>query len=281
MKKITRRTFLKAGLSTVGATGLGFGVYGWRQAQHFDRSSHTVALAGLKKPLRLVQLSDLHYGPYVSIMRVKAWISAAMQQKPDLIVITGDIVDTITAVADQEVLALELAKLRAPLGVFAILGNHDYFHFDSRDHPEIGTPEMIQRFEAVGLKYLTNAGVQLREDFFLAGVDDLWKGKPDLIKALEQRPDTGASLLLCHNPDLLPQVPPVVGLTLCGHTHGGQVRLPFDIGLLSVSKYGERFQKGFVEAPAKAFISRGLGTTGPPIRTFCNAELVTLELVPV
>jgi uncharacterized protein len=280
--KITRRTFLKAGLSTVGATGLGFGMYGWRQAQHFDRSSHTVALPGLQKPLRLVQLSDLHFGPYVSLMRVRAWVSAAMQQKPDLIVITGDIVDTITPISDQEILALELAKLQAPLGVFAILGNHDYFFFYPRaKHKEAGTPEMVQRFEAAGLKYLTNTGVQVREDVFLAGVDDLWKGTPDLIKALEQRPDTGASLLLCHNPDLLPQVPATVGLTLCGHTHGGQVRLPFDIGLLSVSKYGERFQKGFVEAPAKAFISRGLGTTGPPIRTFCNAELVTLELVPV
>lgn len=268
------------GFGALGVIGVGIGTptYGWLEAHRFGISRHAFKLKGLEKPLRLVQLSDLHFGRWHGLNEVRAWVDATLREQPDLIVITGDIVDGRTSPEKIAALAHELGRLTAPLGVFAVLGNHDYFqHQGSWNH---GTGVMISSFERVGLRYLRNAGTLVRDDLFLAGVDDFWMGNPDASHAIQDAPPRSASILLNHNPDYLPKIPSSVGLTLCGHTHGGQIRAPFGIGLYSISKYGERFQMGFVKAPTPAFVSRGLGTTGPPVRTFCPAELVVLSLSP-
>ncbi len=267
------------GAASVIGVGIGTPTYGWLEAHRFGISRHAFKLKGLEKPLRLVQLSDLHFGRWHGLNEVRAWVDATLKEQPDVIVITGDIVDGRTSPEKIEVLAHELGRLTAPLGVFAVLGNHDYFQRQGSWNRGTGT--MISSFERVGLRYLRNAGMLVRSDFFLAGVDDFWMGQPDPQKAFQNAPSRAARLLLNHNPDLLPQIPSSVGLTLCGHTHGGQIRAPFGVGLYSISKYGERFQMGFVKAPTPAFVSRGLGTTGPPIRTFCPAELVVLNLETV
>lgn len=274
-----RRRFLR--LLALGTLGIGTGTpaYGWLEAHRFGISRHSFSLRGLDKAVKLVQLSDLHFGRWHGLDEVRAWVNATLLEKPDLIVITGDIVDGRTSREKIEVLAQELGRLSAPLGVFAVLGNHDYFQRQGSWNR--GTLEMISSFERAGLRYLRNAGRLVRDDLFLAGVDDFWMGHPNASLAMQDRPPRAASVLLNHNPDYLPQVPQTVGLSLCGHTHGGQIRAPFGIGLYSISSYGERFQMGFVEAPAVAFVSRGLGTTGPPIRTFCPAELVVLNLEPL
>jgi uncharacterized protein len=278
---VNRRSFLKVlgfGAASVIGVGIGTPTYGWLEAHHFGISRHAFKLKGLETPLRLVQLSDLHFGRWHGLNEVRAWVDATLKERPDGIVITGDIVDGRISPEKIEVLAHELSRLTAPLGVFAVLGNHDYFQRQASWN--LGTGVMISSFERAGLRYLRNAGMLVRSDFFLAGVDDFWMGNPDPKKAFQNAPSRAARLLLNHNPDLLPEISPSVGLTLCGHTHGGQIRAPFGVGLYSISKYGERFQMGFVKAPAPAFVSRGLGTTGPPIRTFCPAELVVLNLEP-
>lgn len=261
----------------MGGFALGMTGYGWASTRHFVVSRHRMGLRGLSKPLRIVQLSDLHFGRFYGLKEVKDWVRSALQQQPDVIVLTGDIVDGPISHAEQGQLSSVLGRLDAPLGVFSVLGNHDYFRRNGTREEGVGS--LVRQLERVGVRYLINAGVALRDDVYLAGVDDLWKGQVDLPKALEAVPSEGAAILLSHNPDLLPVMPSRVDLTLCGHTHGGQICAPFGIQLHSVSRY--RFQSGFIETPSLGFISRGLGTTGPPLRTFCSAEMVVLDLEPV
>jgi uncharacterized protein len=272
----SRRRFLQLG--AMGALGFGGVSAAWSEGHAFGLSQHKVVLPGLVKPLRLIQLTDLHFGFWHGAEHVRRWVDATLKLEPDLIVLTGDLVDRLPSLEGLEHLASELQRLHAPLGVFAVLGNHDYW----RGSGEVSTDDLVLKLEQAGLKFLNNVGVALRSDFFLAGIDDLLLGSPKLDLALTHLPAQGASILLAHNPDVLPDVPARVGLTLSGHTHGGQIRAPFGMGLYSISKYGERFQQGFVQGDlgARGFVSRGLGTGGLPLRTFCPAELVLLELNP-
>ncbi len=264
-------------LSSLVAAPFLAGGYGWASAYSFEISRHSFKMPYLQKPLKVVHMTDLHFGKFVFEKEVRAWVKAANLEKPDLIVITGDIIDHALENKKLESLAFELGKLKAPLGVFATLGNHDYY---TASGTRFDAKILIAHLERVGIKYLVNQGVALRPDFFLAGVDDYWAGTVRVVKATQHAPSDAALMLLSHNPDILPKVPEQVGLMLSGHTHGGQVRAPFGQGLACISKHGERYQMGFVHEKTTAFVSRGLGTTGVPIRTFCPAELVVLELLP-
>ncbi|WP_216326512.1 metallophosphoesterase [Deinococcus aestuarii] len=280
--KLTRRAFLTGtlGLAAVGTAG----------AQGADRARlrhQSAALPGLTRPLRVAQLTDLHYGLYITAASVRAWVDLTLQARPDLIVVTGDLLDADVA-KDAGPLLAELSRLRAPLGVWGVWGNHDYGSFGR--YARLGhSPrrenwrERREGFAGAladgGLRVLNNEGVQVRGDLYLAGVDDLMQGEPDLGAALAGA-GTGATLLLSHNPDLLPEVPRSVGLTLCGHTHGGQVRLPLIGAVTTASRYGQRFAQGWVEGPARGFVSRGLGMTAVPLRLNCPAEVVVFDLRP-
>ena len=243
----------------------------------FSVTQHRLELIGLEKPLRMAHLTDLHFGPAQRLPSVRAWVNATLEQKPDLILITGDFLEYRKSLSNVPELCAELSRLKAPLGVFGVLGNHDLYAV------RLGRLELIEPLELAGIRILTNAGIQIREDVFVAGVDDLWNGNPDLEKALKDAPKTGAILLMSHHPDLLETVPARVGLTLCGHTHGGQVVLPWVGALHSGSRYGQRFVQGFVTGAlgARGFVCRGLGTTALPVRYNCPAELAVLDFLPV
>jgi hypothetical protein len=274
---MNRRGFLRwLGLGTLGVV-VGTPVYALLEPHRFGISRHTTKLENLGQPLRVAHLSDLHFGRWHGVNEVRAWVETTMREQPDLIVLTGDLVDGRMPLESFRAFMGALAPLRAPLGVYAALGNHDY--------PMVwrhGAAFFAESLANVGVKLLVNDGVLVRKDLFLGGVDDLWNGQPDATRAMRNAPARTATLLMCHNPDLLPEIPASVGLTLCGHTHGGQLRAPFNIGLFSISKYGERFQMGFVRGDlgANGFVSRGLGTSTVPLRTFCSAELVVLNLEP-
>ena len=242
------------------------------QRRSFEVNHHRFVLKDLESPLRIVQLSDLHFGLYVGERRLEAWVEAALAATPDLIVITGDFVDRL---AWQETTALfrQLRKLNAPLGVWGVWGNHDYAQAATSD-------AFVAALSHAGVRLLVNEGVRLRDDLFLAGVDDFLEGRPSLSLALEERPPLGACILLSHNPDILPRVPARVGLTLCGHTHGGQIKLPVVGALRTSSRYGKRFLEGRISEPVPAFVSRGLGYSALPLRVLSPAEIVVLELVP-
>jgi uncharacterized protein len=277
MKALSRRQFLRLVGSSLVAAPFVAGGYGWASAYSFEVSKHSFKMPHLRAPLKVVHMTDLHFGKFMFEREVRAWVNAANLEKPDLIVITGDIIDHAVNNKKLESMALELGKLEAPLGVFATLGNHDYY---TASGARFDANILIAHLERVGIKYLVNQGVLLRPDFFLAGVDDYWAGTVRVSRAIQNAQSDTALLLLSHNPDILPKVPARVGLMLSGHTHGGQVRAPFGKGLACISKHGERYQMGFVIEKTTAFVSRGLGTSGIPIRTFCPAELVVLELLP-
>jgi uncharacterized protein len=277
---MNRRRFVQTLLASgVAALSTGYGV---AQGYRFAVNRHQVALEGLQMPLRVAHLTDLHYDFWRLEGGIQPWVEATLREKPDLIVITGDFVSRLLPRSRMQGLARALAPLAAPLGVWGVLGNHDYDASSS----SISTLELIHMLEEIGISVLTNANHALRPDLTLVGVDDLLRGKPDVDLALEGVSQHTATLLMSHNPDLLPRIPQWVNLTLSGHTHGGQIRLPWLPTLINASEYGERFQMGFIaadqagESGAKGFVSRGLGTGGVPVRTFCPAELVLLECVP-
>jgi len=239
----------------------------------FDVIRERTELAGLGGPLRIAWLSDLHHGPFVGTAMVRTWVDAALAEAPDLVLLGGDLVDQRSGDDADESLVAELARLRAPLGVLAVWGNHDRRRFRRSD---LFGPLLRE----AGIDVLVNRGVQVRDDLHLAGLDDFRVGRPDLWAALRARPSSGATLLASHNPDVLPAVPVDVGLTLSGHTHGGQVVLPGLGAPFSSSRYGDRFLAGWVEGPARGYVSRGLGVSSVPVRLNCPAELTVLDLEP-
>jgi uncharacterized protein len=253
---------------------------GWALAStlDFQVNRHEVKLEGLRRPLRLAHLTDLHIGKHVRLEQIRTWVEATNREQPDVVCITGDIVDHALPLERLDELALELGRLRAPLGVFACLGNHDYWYV-TRDDSVWG---LVRRLESAGVRVLVNAGVRLRDDFWLGGLDDLWRGEPDVEKTLQNIPDSRlATVLMSHNPDVLVRPLPGVNLVISGHTHGGQVRIPGLPTIYNVSNYGERFQRGFVQGTTRGFVSKGLGVGGTlPLRVFAKAELVLLELQP-
>ncbi len=271
-RRLSRRTFLKllGGGSLLGLTA-GFGIY--LDSYRFEVAYHQHRLAKLTKPLKLAQLSDLHFGRWIAERSLTRWVDATLAQKPDIIVITGDFFDY--SLTDLAPLIRQLARLEAPLGVYGVLGNHDY---------DLGT-NFLTRFKnelaTTNVKLLINEGSSVRDDLFLAGTDDKWYGQLDLNKTLEARPAEQACLLLTHIPDSLPDIPQSVDLTLCGHTHGGQVKLPFYGAVISGSAYGNQFLEGWIDAPVKAFVSRGLGMVALPLRFLSRSELVIIQLLPV
>ena len=184
----------------------------------------------------------------------------------------------------------ELAKLKAPLGVFAVWGNHDYASF-GKENLERTSPAPSEAWPAnqeacrlalqqAGITVLNNTGVPLRDDIYLGGVDDLWNGVPNPAGALAGAAGR-ATILLSHNPDILPSLPLTIGLVLCGHTHGGQVRFPFIGAPVVPSQYGQTYAMGWVSGAQNtpAYVGRGLGVSGVPIRNMCKPEIVVLTLV--
>ncbi|MBZ9751883.1 metallophosphoesterase [Deinococcus sp. HMF7604] len=288
MAMVTRRRVLRA----LGGGGLGLlaaGGLGTAQAYRFGVTRHARPLPGLKAPLRVVFLTDLHYGLYIGAGSVRAWVDAANAQTPDLVLLGGDQLDSRLDEEPQALLT-ELARLRAPLGVYGVWGNHDYGSFGrygGRHYGPARTDWSAKRgvleaaFANAGVTILRNAGRPLRDDLYVGGVDDLWHGQPDVGTALAGAGER-ATLLVTHNPDLLPALPQEVGLTLCGHTHGGQVRLPVIGAPMVPSRYGQRYAMGWVEGAhgTPAYVSRGLGLSGIPFRNLCEPEVTVVDLQP-
>ena len=280
---------LTRGLLGGGAAVALLGGAGAAQAYRFGVTRHTRALPGLRAPLTVAFLTDLHYGLYIGAGSVRAWVEETLALRPDLILLGGDQLDRRSDAAPADLLA-ELARLRAPLGTWAVWGNHDYGSFGYYASRYYGPrqadwaarrDQMEAAFAAAGVPVLRNAGRAVRGDLWLSGVDDYMNGQPDAAAALAGA-GTRASLMVSHNPDLLPELPPGVGLVLSGHTHGGQVRLPLVGAPVVPSRYGQRYAMGWVTGAhgTPGYVSRGLGLSGLPLRNLCEPEITLLRLVP-
>lgn len=270
--RLSRRAFL--GLLGAGAVAAAVGT-SVAATYRFRVEPITTPLAGLRAPLTVAWLCDLHYGPFVRAGSVTAWVDATLALAPDLVLLGGDLVDA-RGPGDLAPLVAQLGRLRAPLGVFAVRGNHEYLRFR--------TPGSLDAFEAelavAGIVTLVNRGRLVRDDLWLAGLDDRGVGPLSVGRALDGRPPEAACLFGLHRPDVLPQVPTEVQLTLCGHTHGGQVVLPGIGPLVIRTRLGPEFVAGWVRAPALGYVSRGLGVVHLPLRVACPAELTLATLLP-
>lgn len=266
-----RRTFLKL---AVGTAPVLLGLGATAAAYSFELPRYRRPLRGLKSGVRLAFLTDQHLGPFMGRHQLEEWVDATVALEPDVVVFGGDLVDQMYAGDLREVVEL-LPRLESPLGVYAVLGNHD-----RTKYRQLGPLE--EALEAAGVRLLRNEGERLRDDLYLAGLDDWRTGHPDAERALAGAPDAAAAarILVSHNPDAIPHMPDGIDLLLAGHTHGGQVRLPLIGPLVTSSEYGRRFAEGWVDAPMPAFVSRGLGVSMLPFRLFCPPELVLLELQP-
>lgn len=267
---LDRRSFLKALAGAGAALALGGGLHTYR-AQLVRQQ---LSLAALRQPLQLALLSDLHAGPYVPRSLIARWVQLAQSAAPEVIVLAGDLFDRLF-IGDPAPIVATLAELRAPLGVYAVWGNHEYLRF--RERP--ARARLRDALAETGIRLLANEGVLLRDDLYLAGLDDIRFGRADAALALRGKPAGAAGIVVVHNPDAIPRLPPVE-LVLCGHTHGGQIVLPGVGPLVTSSAYGRRFAQGWVSAPMPAYVTRGLGVTGLPLRLNCPPELTLFELLP-
>jgi predicted MPP superfamily phosphohydrolase len=218
------------------------------------------------RPLRVAVLSDLHVGaPYYGMDRLREVVARTNAAHPDLICLLGDFV-TLGVLGGHFVppdsIADVLAGLRAPLGVVAVMGNHDRRWDAGRVGAALRRVGIADLEDSAAVRQASGGPV------WIAGVSDYWTGRHDLAGTLAQVTDPRAPLLLItHNPDLFPEVPGRVTLTLAGHTHGGQVRFPLFGALVVPSSYGQRFVAGsIVEGGRRLFVSTGLGTSDLPIR---------------
>lgn len=234
-----------------------------------------IRLRGLDPRLdgyRIAHLSDLHIGALTPAWWARRWIERANAEKPDATVVTGDLVTS--GVAFHEDIANLIGGLRARDGVFCSMGNHDYFGE--------GEP-LITLIRERGPKVLRNEGVVIEQEggrLYLAAIDDTWTRRADLDLALAARPDEVTTVMLAHDPDRFPQIAKRgVDLVLSGHTHGGQIAVPFLARWINASKLAHRFHLGlYREGDATLYVHPGLGTTGPPIRIGVAPAVVILTL---
>lgn len=272
---LTRRQFLKAALVGLGgALAASYPVFIERYWVTVNR--YRVALPGLPPAfdgLRVAQLSDIHAGPWSPDGWLRGLMRTVMNLHADLIVCTGDTVREKNGTTQLDRIWPLLAGLRAPLGVYSVLGNHDHW---------ADTERSLYWLEKSG-QNLRHKVVRLERDgqpLWLAGAGDLWEDDLGLEVALANIPPDQARVVLAHNPDSF-DVPfsGRVDLMLCGHTHGGQVRLPI-IGAPMVPVNNKTYVSGLLNLSRGAmFISRGIGWSGVPVRFNCSPEIALLELV--
>jgi predicted MPP superfamily phosphohydrolase len=229
------------------------------------------ALAGLK----VGHLSDLHWGPYAGRDEVRTAVETTNSLAPDLIVVTGDFV--LHSAEYAVPCARELSALRAPLGVYTVPGNHDYW-------TDIGT--VLKELTSAGLVVLRNSSFRIMShgaSLWIVGIDDVWEQHDDLEAGLDGVPTDEPVLLMVHEPDFADQAaraPHRIFLQLSGHSHGGQVRLPL-LGRPILPWLGRRYPAGLQDVPNSAlqvYTSRGIGVIEPPVRVNCRPEVALLTL---
>ncbi|MDL1950695.1 metallophosphoesterase [Acidobacteria bacterium ACD] len=234
---------------------------------------HEVVLPGLPEErdgLRVVQLTDLHLGSLLG----PRWLSRRLDQvaslAPDLLVVTGDLVDSENG--SVEPLVPLLSRLSAPLGVWGVSGNHEFY---------AGLEKSLALYRRAGIRVLSDEWKEVVPGLVLAGVDDLTarrqfgRREDPLPKALAGAPATAAKVLLSHSPMKVEEAASLgVGLMLSGHTHGGQI-WPFSyLSAIPYPRNVGRFEVGTMTL----LVSRGTGTWGPPMRLFRRSEILVVTL---
>jgi uncharacterized protein len=229
------------------------------------------------KGLRIAVISDLHAGsPHITLDKIHQIVEATNAAQPDLILLPGDFV--IGGVPGgnfmgPEVFAPALKSLSARFGVFATLGNHDWWYNGQR---------VKKSLENAGLTVLENDAAMIERDgaaIWVVGIGDKWEGKPDIASAMSKVGAGAPVIAFTHNPDIFPSIPARVALTIAGHTHGGQVALPVLGRPIVPSDFGERYAAGhIVEGSKHLFVTTGVGTSILPVRFRVPPEISLLTI---
>ena len=222
-------------------------------------------------------LSDIHAGgPFMDEDKLREIVARTNELKPYFVVILGDLMvrdNWSNKPIDPEVIAGILKNLRPEGYVYAVLGNHDWW-YDGES--------VRQALQKNGIKVLENEVALVTDPdstLWVAGLADSWTRPQNIEATLAQIPQGHTVIALTHNPDIFVEIPPSVALTLAGHTHGGQVNLPFLGRLVVPSNYGQRFAAGhIVENGRHLFVTTGIGTSIFPIRFRVPPEIVLLTL---
>ncbi|GIP38728.1 metallophosphoesterase [Paenibacillus sp. J31TS4] len=278
--KLTRRQFLQKGRSLLAAllTAPPAAYLYARFTEPYFLQIKRVPLTLPRLPdafsgFRVLQFSDVHLGFHFPLKRLQRLVAHMNELGPDLVVFTGDLFDS--KLFDEVAHSQALEQLKAPFGKLAVLGNHDYY--DAADR----TADVLTEG---GFTVLRNAAVPLTRGtsrLWIAGVEDAWEGKPQLAKALAPTPADACRLLLSHAPDLADQAAGHgIDLQLSGHSHGGQVRLPFYGPVVTPPPFGRKYVMGHYQLPGglQLYTNRGLGTSMQPYRFFCRPELTLFTL---
>jgi predicted MPP superfamily phosphohydrolase len=227
--------------------------------------------------LRIALIGDLHTGsPFIDDQKLERIVELTNQQNPDLIVLLGDymVKDSWHGHrVEPEVTAAHMKGLHAPLGVYAILGNHDWWY----------NGEKVQKaFEQVGIRVLENdvAEIKWREkSFWMVGFSDYWSLRFRVKDTLSKVPPGAAMIAISHNPDIFVRVPASVQLLLAAHTHGGQVNFPLIGTPIVPSSYGSKYTAGHVfENGHHLFVTTGIGTSILPVRFRVTPEIAILTV---
>jgi predicted MPP superfamily phosphohydrolase len=297
---ISRRQFLRM-LSGLGALSASTVAYGFTVEPllrlHVARYDLDPPQWPKDLPLKIAAIADIHAcDPWMTEAHIEEIVARTNSLDPDIILLLGDYFAGhrhVIRYLDPEEWARPLTQLKAPLGVHAILGNHDWWH-DSQAQLDRHGPTIARRaLEAVGIPVYENDAVRLTSNgkpFWLAGLGDqlafipsrrirpgLRVGVDDLAKTLGKVADDAPLILMAHEPDIAMRVPSRVALTLSGHTHGGQVRL-FGWSPIVPSRYGAKLAYGHRREACDIVVSGGLGCSIVPFRLGVPPEIVLITL---
>jgi predicted MPP superfamily phosphohydrolase len=227
--------------------------------------------------LRIALIADIHTGgPFINDKKLRKIVDLTNQQNPDLIVLLGDYMSPNSWHShrvEPEVTAAVLKDLHAPLGVYSVLGNHDWWYNGSK---------VRRAFEQSGIPVLEDEVAEIKwrnTSFWLVGLADLWTRPQHINETVAKVPRGATTIALTHNPDIFPHVPESVPLLLAAHTHGGQVNIPLIGTPIVPSDFGKKYTAGHVfENHHHMFVTTGIGTSILPIRFRVPPEIVLLTI---
>ena len=229
--------------------------------------------------LRIAMIGDIHTGgPFIDDNKLRKIVELTNQQHPDLIVLLGDYMSPNSWHShrvEPEVTAAAMKNLRAPLGVYTVLGNHDWWYNGGK---------VRRAFEDNGIPVLDDEVAEIKwrdKSFWLAGLADLWTRPQHISETVAKVPPGATVIALTHNPDIFPNLPRSVPLLLAAHTHGGQVNLPLIGTPIVPSRFGPKYTRGHVfENDHHMYVTSGIGTSIMPIRFRVTPEIVILTINP-
>lgn len=281
---ITRRAFLKK-TTAILLGALGIGSSGLVYAHEVEPRLLEVNTLPMNHPLipnnfdgmTIVQFSDTHLGFQYTLGQLKKLIDKINSLHPDVILFTGDLMDAPNQYKERSKIAPILAKLHAPFGKYCIYGNHDHGGYGSNLYRDI--------MKSANFTVLLNEAKSIQKDgsqIYLVGIDDAMLGRPDLAAAHKKVPQNVFTLLLSHAPDLadIASTYPI-HWQLSGHSHGGQVKIPF-FGALVTPPFARKYTEGLYTVGEKnrlnLYVNRGLGTTRLPFRFMAKPEITLFVL---